>query len=194
MEATAAAPIASTSTLVPSSNASTSSSALSLNRQRTHVQLGDSVLLQLPSKNIKVFKLVEGANIINLGKYGSFDARTQLIGRPYGVTLEIVPPTSGSSSPAPNGSTSTSVPVQEGEASTSMAVQDNIGDKEIDPKRTDKKSKDKYTRQPLCTLRPYEEVIEEIEVTEATNENILASGAKVRLTPMPFRSLSLHFG
>lgn len=187
----AAAPVASTSTLPPLNTTSTANNASTVNRQRTHVHHGDSVLLQLPSKNIKVFKLVEGANIINLGKYGAFDARTELIGRPYGVTLEIVSPASTSNSPAPAATGSTSVQEDGDDASTS-ALQEDIDEENDDDTTTSSKKKtnsngkqngkgkqDTRASQPLCTLRPYEETTEEIEVDEATNENILATGAKV---------------
>lgn len=173
-----AAPLASTSTLPPPD----SSSASSLNRNRTHVQPGDSVLLQLPSKNIKVVKLIEGNNIVNLGKYGSFDARTQLFGQPYGLTLEIVAAPSTSASPA---AVQQDDRLQQSEDTPAATNGEGQVGKESENQKSQshangKPKKDKSQNQALCTLRPYEELsLEEVEVDEATNENILATGAKV---------------
>lgn len=183
-------PVASTS----SQPISGFSSASTLNRNRTHVQPGDSVLLQLPSKNIKVVKLIEGNNIVNLGKYGSFDARTQLFGQPYGLTLEIVAPPSTSASPAPaqqddrlQQSDDTPAASTEEEPSNNKEVNQNNRSKP-----NGKTKLDKTQNQVLCTLRPYEELsLEEIEVDEATNENILATGAKVNQST--YITTSTHF-
>ena len=189
MEDTAdSAPIASTSALPPPP---LEISPATLNRSRTHVQLGDSVLLQLPSKNIKVVKLTEGNNIVNLGKYGSFDARTQLFGRPYGLTLEIVAPPSAVSSPANlqhgdgtgNTTDSTTIAAKSEQDSEMPDSQPDTTETMNGKQKDNKKKTDKpapATPQALCTLRPYEELmVDEIEVDEATNENIAATGAKV---------------
>lgn len=185
--AAALLPVASTSTLPQTSNGNTTSAS-----RRTHVQQGDWVMLQLPSKNIKVFKLSENTSIINLGKYGTFDAKSQLIGRHYGATLEVVPPASTSASPAPP---STSVNSEEhGEQSTANTHKPEGGAEaeagKNNGKKKGRKDRDRDAPQTLCSLRPYEEMtLEEIEVTEATNQNILATGAKVSLCK---RSLDMY--
>ena len=127
-------------------------------------------------------RLIEGNNIVNLGKYGSFDARTQLFGQPYGVTLEVVSPPSAAASPAADSQL-------DDQQQDTLEKQDSK-DVAVDSKKRDingmvkqDNNKDEKAQiQPLCTLRPYQELsLEDIEVDEATNENILASGAKVRL-------------
>lgn len=106
------------------------------------------------------------------------------------MTLEIVSPASTSNSPAPTATGSTSVQDDGDDASTS-ALQEDIDEDNDDDTTTSSKKKnnnnkqngkgkqDSRASQPLCTLRPYEEMTEEIQVNEATNENILATGAKV---------------
>ncbi|KDN52196.1 Gcd10p-domain-containing protein [Tilletiaria anomala UBC 951] len=58
-----------------------------LRKRLTHIEEGQTVLLELPSGNIKPVTMLAGASI-NLGKFGSFEA-DDLIGLPYGLTYEI---------------------------------------------------------------------------------------------------------
>ncbi|CCM04469.1 uncharacterized protein FIBRA_06649 [Fibroporia radiculosa] len=51
------------------------------------IQPGNTLLLKLPSGDIKTWKF-EKDSIANLGKYGSFHAN-ELLGQPYGLTYEI---------------------------------------------------------------------------------------------------------
>ncbi|KAL5535659.1 MYO1_1 [Sanghuangporus sanghuang] len=55
---------------------------------RSFIQEGHSVLLQLPSGEIRNVKLGKNTTI-SFGKYGSFNS-SALIGQPYGLTYEIV--------------------------------------------------------------------------------------------------------
>jgi hypothetical protein len=156
-----------------------------LKRKRTHIQMGDTVLLQLPSKNVRVARMKDDVGIISLGKYGAFDARTELIGRPYGVTYEIVPlPMQAANEEDPDASpTITAEQVEDNNEQMDIDEGFKQEDDETSSKNkpdSNGKQTDPESNQPLCTLRPFEELTEEIEVTEATNENILATGAKVR--------------
>ncbi|EJF67268.1 Gcd10p-domain-containing protein [Dichomitus squalens LYAD-421 SS1] len=65
---------------------SQSNHALS-NREET-IQLGHTVLLKIPSGDIRTVKL-EGNATIYLGKFGSFPT-SELVGQPFGLTYEIV--------------------------------------------------------------------------------------------------------
>ncbi|CAE6535660.1 unnamed protein product [Rhizoctonia solani] len=55
------------------------------------IRPGDSVILQLPNKELKLVKIpdVEGKGDIKLGKYGAFRSE-QLLGHPFGLSYEIV--------------------------------------------------------------------------------------------------------
>ncbi|TCD65435.1 tRNA (adenine(58)-N(1))-methyltransferase non-catalytic subunit trm6 [Steccherinum ochraceum] len=55
--------------------------------EKTTIQLGDTILLRLPSGDIRTLKL-EKDSTIHLGKYGSFFS-TELVNQPYGLTYEI---------------------------------------------------------------------------------------------------------
>ncbi|RPD57093.1 Gcd10p-domain-containing protein [Lentinus tigrinus ALCF2SS1-6] len=61
--------------------------AYSSTREET-IQLGHTVLLKIPSGDIRTIKL-EGNSNINLGKFGQFPS-SELVGQPYGLTYEIV--------------------------------------------------------------------------------------------------------
>ncbi|PCH34318.1 Gcd10p-domain-containing protein [Wolfiporia cocos MD-104 SS10] len=58
------------------------------NTREDTIQVGNTLLLRLPSGDIKTWKLEENATA-SLGKFGSFHAN-ELIGQPYGLTYEIV--------------------------------------------------------------------------------------------------------
>jgi tRNA (adenine-N(1)-)-methyltransferase non-catalytic subunit len=51
------------------------------------IHAGDTVLLRLPTGDIKSFKL-EADSTVNLGKFGSFPADA-LVSQPYGLTYEV---------------------------------------------------------------------------------------------------------
>ncbi|KAI0756365.1 Gcd10p-domain-containing protein [Daedaleopsis nitida] len=61
--------------------------APSSTREET-MQIGDTVLLKIPSGDIRTIKLESNATI-NLGKFGSFPTG-ELVGQPFGVAYEIV--------------------------------------------------------------------------------------------------------
>ncbi|KAI0720061.1 Gcd10p-domain-containing protein [Cerioporus squamosus] len=52
------------------------------------IRVGDTVLLKIPSGDIRTIKL-ESNSTINLGKFGSFPS-SELVGQPFGLTYEIV--------------------------------------------------------------------------------------------------------
>ncbi|CAL1694467.1 unnamed protein product [Somion occarium] len=61
------------------------------------IQSGDTILLRIPSGDVRTLKLEKGGTI-NLGKFGSFYSN-ELIGQPFGLTydisdkkLEVIPP------------------------------------------------------------------------------------------------------
>ncbi|KAH9923664.1 Gcd10p-domain-containing protein [Fomitopsis serialis] len=58
------------------------------NTRQDTIQVGNTLLLKLPSGDIKTWKL-EKDSTANLGKFGSFYAN-ELVGRPFGLTYEIV--------------------------------------------------------------------------------------------------------
>ncbi|KAI1793101.1 Gcd10p-domain-containing protein [Ganoderma leucocontextum] len=58
------------------------------NTREETIQLGHTVLLKIPSGDIRTIKL-EGNASINLGKFGSFPT-SELVGQPFGLTYEIV--------------------------------------------------------------------------------------------------------
>ena len=193
----------------PSDGAGTAAppSARSLLSRRTHIQPGDTILLELPTKLVKVVKLsLDSRNIVQLGKYGTFDADAELVGKPYGVTYEIVP-ASGSTSRdgESSGETAEGAAGAGAEAGDTAEVDGaNAADGAADgkmsgaSKRKQKReaAKEKTrsakgkgkgvavtnsTSKQLDSLRPLEGLsLDDIEVTEATNEKILAQGAKVR--------------
>ncbi|KAI0714889.1 Gcd10p-domain-containing protein [Earliella scabrosa] len=63
------------------------SSAPSGSREET-IQIGHTVLLKIPSGDVRTIKLESNATI-NLGKFGSFPT-SELVGQAYGLTYEIV--------------------------------------------------------------------------------------------------------
>ncbi|KIP11118.1 hypothetical protein PHLGIDRAFT_64283 [Phlebiopsis gigantea 11061_1 CR5-6] len=63
------------------------SSAIAHPVDRT-IQAGHTILLRLPSGELRTMKLEKDANV-NLGKFGSFNSK-DLIGQPYGLTYSIV--------------------------------------------------------------------------------------------------------
>ena len=183
--------------------ATASASARSLLSRRTHIQPGDTILLELPTKLVKVVKLsLDSRNILQLGKYGTFDADAELVGKPYGVTYEIVP-AAASTSRNGDGSGATAEGAagadDAAEADGADAAEDAVEGKmsgaskrkqkreAAEEKTRNAKGKGKgvavtnSTSKQLDSLRPLEGLsLEDIEVTEATNEKILAQGAKVR--------------
>ncbi|EPS96685.1 hypothetical protein FOMPIDRAFT_1032304 [Fomitopsis schrenkii] len=62
-------------------------SQASKNTREDTIQLGNTLLLKLPSGDIKTWKL-EKDSTANLGKFGSFYAN-ELVGQPFGLTYEI---------------------------------------------------------------------------------------------------------
>ncbi|KAF7792269.1 hypothetical protein EIP86_003305 [Pleurotus ostreatoroseus] len=52
------------------------------------IEIGHTILLRLPSGEIRTLKLEKNANI-NLGKFGSFNSG-ELVGQPYGLNYDIV--------------------------------------------------------------------------------------------------------
>ncbi|TFY56088.1 hypothetical protein EVJ58_g7850 [Rhodofomes roseus] len=58
------------------------------NTRHETIQVGNTLLLKLPSGDIKTWKL-EKDSTANLGKFGSFYAN-ELVGQPFGLTYEIV--------------------------------------------------------------------------------------------------------
>ena len=150
-------------------------------KDRSHVAASDIVMLKLPSDNIRLVKLAEHS-VVNLGKYGSF-ATSQLVGQPYGVTLEILPASVGND-----------IDKDDDEASSSSEeVADTLENLDTDhdvkgkgkakeqrqsPKK-EKSSKELPKPRYLSKLLRIEnEKLEEIEETNATNELIKASGTK----------------
>lgn len=61
-----------------------------LRRRLTHIPARQPVLVRLPTDKVKAVELHPG-RIVTLGKYGSFRS-DDLIGLPFGLTLEIVTP------------------------------------------------------------------------------------------------------
>jgi len=51
------------------------------------IQVGDTILLRIPSGDIRTLKL-EKDSTINLGKFGAFFSN-DLVGQPYGNTYDI---------------------------------------------------------------------------------------------------------
>ena len=153
--------------------------------KRSHIRRGDTVLLQLPSKVIRLVKLSPsaGSGILHLGRYGTFDCIKELVGKPYGVTYEVV--ASERKEEAQDG--------EDPEEEDSEQRPDNQEGQEEegngkskrklkrDAARNKGKDRDTGSNRQLSTLRRLEGVaLEEIvEVTEATNEKIQLTGAKV---------------
>ncbi|KAI0257415.1 Gcd10p-domain-containing protein [Lactifluus subvellereus] len=76
-------------TLFPATQSSLNATSLGQNKVDDGViHAGDTVLLRLPTGDIKSWKL-EAESMINLGKFGSFIADA-LVNQPYGLTYEIV--------------------------------------------------------------------------------------------------------
>ena len=149
--------------------------------ERSHIRRGDTVLLQLPSKVIRLVKLspTAGTGVLHLGRYGTFDCIKELVGKPYGVTYEVVP---------------AETPEEAPELATAGEAEENGNEAEQDAGKSKRKMKrdaaknkgkdrDNQSNKELSTLRRLEGVaLEEItEVTEATNEKIQLTGAKVGL-------------
>ena len=176
-------PIASTSDIPPATapasprdSPPSSSTKLSLSRDRSRIGARDVVMLQLPSESTKLVKLAEHF-IINLGKYGAFPV-SQLIGQPYGVTLEILPPVVVSADEDDEGPADMDVVVNEQPGNQVKQKGKRKANHSTSPSKKDKARKPPKARD-LCTLRRIEnEIFEEIEETDATNELIKATGAK----------------
>ena len=52
------------------------------------IQPGDWVFLKLPSSNIKLVQLQKDSELIDLGKFGSFESK-YLFGQYFGISLQI---------------------------------------------------------------------------------------------------------
>lgn len=191
----------STTTAAPSSKApAKKKGGQEVDPRRSHIQLDHYVMFQLPSKNIKLLRLTPDMQVINLGKCGSFPA-PELIGKPYGVTFEVVPPVlkdedgnvmevdavdnddGGRKRKSQQQQQQTSKEhrkKQKGKASAAAA-----GSK-VPPPLTDPagygedwSTATSEQQTPLSTLKQLQGLaLEAIEDPGSTNENILATGAK----------------
>ena len=151
--------------------------------KRSHIRRGDTVLLQLPSKVIRLVKLSPsaGSGILHLGRYGTFDCIKELVGKPYGVTYEVVAPERkeiAQDGEDPGEDLEQQPDIQEGQEEGNGKSKRKL---KRDAARNKGKDRDTGSNRQLSTLRRLEGVaLEEIvEVTEATNEKIQLTGAKV---------------
>lgn len=145
--------------------------------ERSHIRRGDTVLLQLPSKAIRLVKipLTAETGVLHLGRYGTFDCVKELVGKSYGVTYEVVP---GVQLPKEQ-----EVAAGEEEVAEEQLEEQQKSKRKLkrDAARNKGKDRDNQPNRELSTLRRLEGAValEEIEVTEATNEKIQLVGAKV---------------
>lgn len=154
--------------------------------ERSHIRRGDTVLLQLPSKVIRLVKISATAEsgILHLGRYGTFDCVKELVGKPYGVTYEVAPP-------ARIDGEEDQQQQEDGEKDGETQQEQQQADRDSkkskrklkrDAAKNKGKDRDFQANKELSTLRRLDNVaLEDIEVTEATNEKIQLSGAKVGL-------------